>query len=243
MNAPGLPPQFRYRPQYSEVPQPHSEQGKLRATLPKWLPGVAIISGIAIGIAIGLLLLTRGLIGQSDEAVDTSSVEAPPQLRVQQPSTPSARAPAASAPPERTERIVQDGWTINCAQPKANDPRKLCSAVLQVVEEQNRRVVFAWVIGKTPDGALTTVFRTPTGVQLQRGVDIKFGSSNVRRAEFVICNQQGCEAVIPMDDVMIREATAALDTNAVATVIIADGRGVNFTMPLKGIDKVFSTVR
>jgi hypothetical protein len=40
-----------------------------------------------------------------------------------------------------------------------------------------------------------------------------------------------------MDDAMVRDATASQE--ATATIVLVDGRSVNFKMGIKGIDKAF----
>jgi invasion protein IalB len=168
-----------------------------------------------------------------------------PPARPAAPSAPQTQQQqAAPAPvvPQRSERTVQDSWTINCVQMKTSDPKKTCSAIMQVAEPKNRRVVFAWVIGRTPDGVMTSVFQTPTRVLLQKGVELKLGNAAPHKADFVVCSNQSCEASLPMNDAVIREAMAAAGGNAVATVTVANGQAVNFTMPIKGIDKVLAAI-
>jgi invasion protein IalB len=176
----------------------------------------------------------------SSQAPAAPSSPAPPAA------APSASAPASAdatpATPQRTETIVQDAWVISCVETAGTPPKRSCSAVQQVVEQKQKRVVFAWVIGRTAEGALTNVFQTPTGVQLQKGLDFKLGSSAPRNASFVVCVPQRCEAALAMDDAVVKDAKAALGANAVATVMGVDGRTFEFVMPVKGLDKVLTTL-
>lgn len=152
-----------------------------------------------------------------------------------------APAPAPSTP-QRTEQTVQDGWVITCVE-MSGQTKKTCSAQMQVKESQQRRTIFVWIIGRTAEGTLTSVFQGPTGVQIPKGIEIKLGSAAPRKANYVICTAQSCEASIAMDEAMVKEAIAAVNANAVAVLTVADGRTVQIPMPLKGIDKVIAAVR
>jgi len=206
---------------------------------------------IALAVVGSLAFVLVSITGLPAKDVEHQGQNLNPMIFAQQQPRPPARPPAAPAQPaaqapatpqpQRTERVTYDAWTLTCTQ-TGNDPKKICSAILQVAEQQNQRVVFAWLIGRTPEGALTTVFRTPTGVQIQKGVELKLGTASSRRANFVICNQQSCEASLTMDDGVVREAVSSVGANGVATLTIADGRQINFTMPLKGIDKVIAAM-
>ena len=230
MGAPALPPQFREqveppRQQYREptAPPPQYQDSQPRPGLAKRVGAkVEVVgdvrscvgSGSGGGPGSGSGGLERRQRRSDSETLTlaqrTQQAPVPPARPSAAPSTPQAQqqqqqhhqqqAPAAPAVPQRSERIVQDAWTINCVQMKTTDPKKTCSAVLQVVEQQNRRVVFAWVIGRTPEGAMTAVFQTPTRVMLQKGVELKLGNAAAHRANFVVCSNQGCEASLPMDD-------------------------------------------
>jgi invasion protein IalB len=212
---------------------------------------VAVVVALGLGLVIDwegddhdLVATTAQRLNLTDQPQASLTPSSPPAAaRVPTSATaaaPTAAQTAAPTAPQRSEQIFQDAWTINCLSSGA---QKTCSAVLQVLEKENGRVVFAWVVGRAPDGTPAVMFQTPPGVQLQKGIEFKLGNAASRTAPYVICNSQACEASAPMDDRMIREAMAALNGNAVATVTILDGRVVNFTMPIKGIDKVLAAIR
>ncbi len=156
---------------------------------------------------------------------------------------PSAVKPAvAPAPvaPQRTETSVQDSWTVMC-QEMPGASKKTCSATLQVIDGEKKQVLFGWVIGKTPEGALTAVFQTPTGILVQRGVELKIGEGAARKINFVACTSLRCEAATALDDALIKEAS--LTPNVAATIYLVDGRSVNYKMNIKGFDKAVAAVR
>ena len=108
----------------------------------------------------------------------------------------------------RTETITYNNWTVTCRE-VGGQPKRNCSAVMQAVDQNRKQVVLTWIFGHTPEGALTTVLRTPTGVLIQRGVELRVGDTTPRKLNYVNCDQQQCEATLPMDEVFVRDASAA----------------------------------
>jgi invasion protein IalB len=151
------------------------------------------------------------------------------------------KKPAAPSGPQRVETITYDAWTVTCRDIVGVSDKKTCTATLQVVEPKQRRVVFTWLLGYDPKGTLTAVFQTPVGVQIPRGVEIKLGKAQVRKVNFMTCSSQMCEAAVPLDAALLKEALAA--QNAVAVVYAMNGRGLQFNMNLKGIDKALGALQ
>jgi invasion protein IalB len=214
-------------------------------------------SKIAIVVTVALAAAVFGLVDTvAQTGLSGSNVSLPPQSpQSAAPATASGAAPAAPAQqvaqiqpapapavPQRTEQVVQDGWVITCVE-MSGQTKKTCSAQMKIQENQQHRVILVWVIGRTAEGALTSVFQGPTGVLIQKGIDIKLANGAPRKANYVLCSQQNCEASLTMDDAMVKEATAAAGANAVATITAADGRAIEIAMPLKGIDKVLAAIR
>jgi len=151
---------------------------------------------------------------------------------------PAPTAPATSNAPVRTETIVYNSWAVTCTDTLEKGAKKTCSATLQVIEEKQRQVVMVWIIGRDNQGVLRTVIQSPTGVQIPKGVELKLGAAAARTMPYIACNPQQCEASIAMDDAMIRDARAS--SEALATIVAADGRSIWFKMDTKGIDKAFA---
>ena len=178
------PPQFRERrrpsageiasveppPQFGESRRPSA--GESFSGKWKWIAavGAVVVAAIVAALVVAPDLGAQGggeepsgqtmTLAQQQRQPQTSPSPARPGAGTagQQPQTQQQPAAQQEQPavPQRSERIVQDSWTINCVQMKVTDPKKTCSAVLQVIEQENKRVVFAWVIGRTPEGATTT---------------------------------------------------------------------------------------
>jgi invasion protein IalB len=157
----------------------------------------------------------------------------------QAPSSPQQDTQAPSVP-RRTETINYNSWTITCTDTVEKSSKKVCSGVLQVIEQKEKRVMFAWVIGRDNQGVLRTVMQTPTGVLIANGVELKLGKAPIRTIPYTACEPQRCQASMAMDDAMVKDAMASQE--AVATIVAIDGRGINFNMPIKGIDKVFAAI-
>lgn len=148
--------------------------------------------------------------------------------------------PAAPSAPRRTETINYDSWVVTCTDTVEKGSSKACNGILRVIDSKSGQALFAWVIARDNEGALRTVLNTPTGVLVQKGVELKFGSSQPGVVPYVACTPQQCEASIVMVDAMLRDARA--NEKATATIRAVDGRNINFEMSIKGIDKVLAAV-
>src|SRR5208282_592930 len=99
-----------------------------------------------------------------------------------------ATAPTASEPAKirRAETIVDDNWTVTCAQTDQGGAKRQCSAVLKIAQSDAngaQRIVFAWVIGHQ-EGRLVSALSMPSGVLIPPGVQI--GSATRRPASSAI---------------------------------------------------------
>jgi invasion protein IalB len=149
---------------------------------------------------------------------------------------PKQETPAAG--PVRTETQTFDQWTVTCrettGQPKA------CTGALRVVQP-NQQLVILWEIGKGNDGAVRSVMQTPTGVLVQKGVDLQVGEQTVGKLEYVACVPQNCEASGVLDDALAKKLASAGEVTV--TIHAKDGRDIHFKFPIKGIDKALAAVR
>ena len=197
--------------------------------------GFAALTGMAIALAlvniiVAVTALQVGYLG----GLAVRSVIAAGRLQPQ-------AAPAAPPPPQpiRTEILAHDNWTVTCRE--FADKRKTCSGVLQVVQQQNNQVLFVWIVGRNAEQKLMSVLQTPTGVALAPGVEVKLAKGPVRKAVFVNCESNRCEATLDLDDAFVRDASATESVDA--TVVSTSGQSVKFTMPFKGFDKAVAAVR
>jgi invasion protein IalB len=157
--------------------------------------------------------------------------------------TPAAPAvPAAPAAPQRTETITYDNWMVTCRDTVdgTTKTKKTCSAVLKLIEKDRNAVVFVWFIGHNAAGALLSVMQVPTGVLIQKGIEVKVDKGEARKLEYNSCTTQNCEATLVMVPAFDKQLIAG--QTAVATIYAVDGRGINFNVPLKGIDKAIASI-
>jgi invasion protein IalB len=209
-----------------------------------------IQSVLAIGCALALLAAGASLA----QSTSTTPARPPANRPAAPPAAAPAAAPAQAAPgasaqaapaaptqsqPVRTETITFTNWTVTCREVGGATKRN-CSAVMQAIDQNRRQVVMTWIFGHTPEGALTTVLRTPTGVLLQRGVDLKLGEAAPRKLTYVNCDTQQCEATIPMDNAFVKDASAA--QSAAAVIVAKTGQTITVTLPIAGFDKAVAAV-
>ena len=206
--------------------------------------GAAILAGglIVLDQTIGSNLFKLGGWGQPKmQTAPTESGVPQAQVRVAAPTAPAApSAPQRTEPTQRSESIMYDSWTVTCRDMAEETSKKICSGTLNLIEQKQGRILLTWMVGRDNQGVLRTVMQTPTGVQIPKGVELKLGNGPVRTLPFTACGPQQCEASMALDDAMVRDAMAS--SEVVITIFAVDGRGVNFNVPIKGIDKVFAAM-
>ena len=141
----------------------------------------------------------------------------------------------------RTERTIFDSWVLTCQEVVGDAKSRRCSAVLSIVEEQSKQVAFLWTIGRNAAGAPTAVFTTPTGLNLTNGLDLTIGKGKPRKLAFSACDASSCEAVMPLDEGVLKEARSSEE--AVASITMRDGRTVRFNIINRGFDRAVAAIR
>jgi invasion protein IalB len=142
--------------------------------------------------------------------------------------------------PMRMETTVYDRWTVTCQEVVGAEAKKTCSAALRIVDGQQKLLIL-WELARGKDGKIHAVMQTPTGVMVQKGVDLKVGEAAVGKLEYAGCVPQNCQAAGAMEDPVIKKIMAAPEM--MVTIHAMDGRDVNFKFPLAGIDKAVAAVR
>ena len=155
---------------------------------------------------------------------------------------PKAAAPSPSEPARvrRTETIVDDNWTVTCAETDQGGAKRQCSAILKIAQSDKngaQRVVFTWVIGRQ-DGKLVSALSMPSGVLIPPGVQIKIGDKETRKLAYSLCEPDHCEALLPLDDPIVKSLDAAATTEV--TIYAANGAGAKFTVNMKGFTQALA---
>jgi invasion protein IalB len=163
------------------------------------------------------------------------------QAQAQAPAAPQQQAQPAAPPPLQWTTIGTFGsWEARCTTPPGQTA-KLCTALLQVIDNRNKNVLMAWIVGPDDKGALQTVFQTPTGVMIGNGVEVKLGNAAARKINFQSCGTQQCTAVAPMNDAFVKEVSAAQKADVTLTAL--NGRALNFGIPVAGLDKALAAIK
>lgn len=142
--------------------------------------------------------------------------------------------------PMRTETTIYDRWTVTCQEVVAKDSQKTCTAALRVTDNE-QQVVILLQIARAKDGKIHAIMQTPTGVMVQKGVDLTIGEASVGKLDYAACVPQNCEATGPLEEPSMKKIEAA--STMVVTVHAKDGRDIHFKFPLAGIDKAVAAVR
>jgi invasion protein IalB len=166
---------------------------------------------------------------------------APPQAQVQTPpAAPAATPPAPPPQPTRTEIIKFDSWTATCHDFVEGPRKRVCSALLQVQQQNTNQTVFSWTIGTNDSKQFVMVLQTPTGVMLTPGVELKFEKSS-KKIAYESCEPGRCMASMVIDNNLMRDLTAAASVQVVIQAV--NGNQINLNIPLKGLDKAVTQVR
>jgi invasion protein IalB len=145
-----------------------------------------------------------------------------------------------AAAPTRMETTVYDRWTVTCREVVGKEANRSCSAALRVTDSQQKLVILL-ELARAKDGKIQALMQTPTGVLVQKGVDLKIGDVAVGKLDYATCVPQNCQAAGAMDDPLLKKITAA--SEMIVTVHATDGRDVHFKFPLAGADKAVAAVR
>jgi invasion protein IalB len=131
-------------------------------------------------------------------------------------------------------------WLVRC-QTTNGTPGKPCVALLQVVNQQSKQTMLAWIIGLDDKGAVQAVLQTPSGVNVRKGIEIKFGSGMPRHVDFSNCLPRECTAPTPVDAAFVKDLSTQQKANIV--VVGANGRNLVFGIPVTGFDKALAAIK
>src|SRR5215471_153084 len=189
--------------------------------------GGAVVLAAVAGALVAFLLLRTGAAPQQTAGVNRPIAAAPGQAA-------NAQAPA---PVQWTKVGTYGSWEVRCQ----NNAAKTCAAWLDIVNQQSKQVMMSWIVGPDGKGALETVFQTPTGVRVSAGLDVKLGNSSARHINYISCLPRQCTAGAPLDETFIKDAIAA--QKAEVTLYAPDGKGINFGIPVAGLDKAVAALK
>jgi invasion protein IalB len=144
------------------------------------------------------------------------------------------------AGPQWTTTDTFGSWLVRC-QNKNGTTGKPCLALLQVVNQQNKRTMFAWIVGLDAKGAVQAVMQTPTGINVGKGIDIKFGTETPRHVDFSNCLPQQCSATTTLDEAFVKDMTTQPKADVV--IVASNGQSLDFGIPVAGFDKALAAIK
>jgi invasion protein IalB len=177
--------------------------------------------------------------------------QAPAQAPAPQPpaATPAPAAPPAEAGPQntppppiptRTEILNLDNWVVTCNEFAEGPRKRVCSALLHIVQQNTNQVVFSWTVAVENNKQMVTVMQTPTGVAIQPGVELRVGKLPPHKVPFATCDTGRCVATMPMDSTLLHEMTVVPTAEAIIQGM--QGNSVQFNIQLKGFDKAYAVL-
>ena len=119
--------------------------------------------------------------------------------------------------------------------------RKQCTIAQQLTDKRTQSVVFAWLIGDDGQWNLVSVWQTPTGVLVNRGVVIDVGADKPIAIPYTSCISGHCEAIANLAPDFVDALMKA--TRATATVFTVAGEGLTFGLSVNGLAKAIDAVK
>jgi invasion protein IalB len=131
-------------------------------------------------------------------------------------------------------------WMFNCGV-NPQTTRQQCTITQQLTDKRTQSVVFTWLIGDDASGNLISVWQTPTGVLLGRGVVVDVGNDKPIAVPFTSCAAGQCEAIANLAPDFVDTLTKA--TKATATVFAVNGSGLTFSVSVDGLAQAIDAVK
>lgn len=195
-----------------------------------------ILAAAAVAAVAGAFFL--GWLSGTSSGGSEAAGTAPTRARNAAPAAGTTAAGTATQTQWKTA-ATYGSWQVRCREPAPKEGAA-CSAVLQIAEKASGRVLFAWAVADMGKNGLMSVFETPTGVQIQSGLDVKVGDAPVRHVAFAACLPRRCTGQLQMDEALIKQMSAGVKSSV--TIVAANGRGIEFGMSTVGFDKALAAI-
>ena len=139
--------------------------------------------GLAVGLALAMMVLAPPLHAQQSQEAPPAQEEAPPAQEEPPP------APESEAPLDLTERQFQD-WVLRCG--RSEQGPEVCEMQQQTTDSEGRTIM-AVAVGTVPgtsDVGLLIIL--PLGILLPPGVSLQIDGGAEVPLEVERCERQGC---------------------------------------------------
>ena len=163
------------------------------------------------------------------------------------PQQPPQAQPGAGADAASGQR--HGDWVQRCttkpppgASPPAPGEQTACFLVQTASDQNTRRPLLKITVGffgaQRQAGAVVAM---PLGVPLARGLRISVDGKEIDTVPFQVCEAEGCQAFVPMEDAMV----AAFKAGTTAHAIVEASQGQDFRVPisLKGFTAGFTAIQ
>jgi invasion protein IalB len=203
----------------------------------------------------------------SDAARAQSEPAIPPALQQPlpvQPGQPPVQQPPAQQPPAQQQPTQQQApqpgagadagqrhgdWVQRCtpnpppgASPPAPGEQAACFLVQTASDQNTRRPLLKITVGFFgPQRQAGAVVAMPLGIPLARGLRISVDGKEIDTVPFQVCEAEGCQAFVPMEDAMV----AAFKAGTTAQASVESNQGQDFSVPisLKGFTAGFTAIQ
>ena len=183
-----------------------------------------------IGMAAGAV--AAGAIAAA--AVTMSGQGLPETLAQSSPDSPNA------ATADRKVVTMQYGsWKVTCEE-AAGSSSTVCSAAFRIVDQNSRRTILTWLLGRNRDNRLLTEFFVPTEVLIEPGVSFSLEDGPAYKAAYVACGASACKAALALDDALVSELSSA--TRATIALTASNGKVTRFSMAIDGIEAALAAL-
>jgi invasion protein IalB len=141
----------------------------------------------------------------------------------------------------RVETTRHGGWALTCQDFTEPKPRRTCQGLIQVGQPNTNQVLFTWLMARGDDGRIVNTLQTLPGVSIPQGISFRVGKGTARPVPFATCEPTHCTGTFVADDAFLREAETA--ETAEALVVGSNGRGVQFKIDAKGVERIVAALR
>ncbi|MCK5698078.1 MAG: invasion associated locus B family protein [Gammaproteobacteria bacterium] len=144
----------------------------------------------------------------------------------------------AQAKPEKG-RTYKD-WTVVCEEsPKTK--KKMCN-IFQNVTNDKGKVAMQIAVGYPPEKTTPQALITlPLGVLLPPGVEFLAGSEKATRAPFGVCINNGCIAIVQLDDTLIKGMKGG--SKGGVKFVTAQQQVIEIPISLSGFTAAFNSLK
>lgn len=216
------------------------------------------VLALAAATATGLLW-SAGARAQSEQPIPPA-LQQPLPVQPGQPvqQQPDQQQPGQQQPGQQQAPQAQPGadagqrhgdWVQRCtpkpppgASPPAPGKQTACFLIQTVSDQNTRRPLLKITVGFFgPQRQAGAVVAMPLGVPLARGLQISVDGKEIDTVPFQVCEDEGCQAFVPLDDAMV----AAFKAGSTAQARVESSQGQDFSVPmsLKGFTAGYTAIQ